>query len=515
MTALGIDLGTTYSVVAVMDADTSAEHSTTRRAGPRVLPNRDGETLTPSVVYFNGEDPVVGTPAKLAAALAPPDCVELVKRHMGDPSWRFDTAGGTTYTAEEISALILQRLSRDADSALDTPCREAVITVPAYFDDARRRATTDAGIIAGLDVLGVINEPTAAALAFGYGTARTDTLLVYDLGGGTFDVTVVRIANGEYTVLATAGDRNLGGFDFDNALMRYVDEMVQAKGGPSLLDDDLAEVALRERCEQAKRTLSALPDTVINVDAGGNCYPIEATRPRFEQLTKSLLRRTEEIVTETMADAGINPGELSSSLLVGGSTRMPMVAGMLEKVTGVRTNRSVHPDEAVALGAAIHADALVERRRAQPTGGRGPRRAEVLDVTAHSLGLIARSAETGEEINSIVIERNSPLPAQGSRRFHTLAENQPEILVVITEGEDRDPEYVTIVGSAHIPIAPSQYAVKVDVVLGYDSEGMIHVTVVDANSGESLGEFHVDRQANVDAEEVYRMRQALQNLGLR
>lgn len=515
MAALGIDLGTTYSAMAVLGP----------ASRPRVLPNADGESLTPSVVYFNGEQPVVGTPAKLAAMLAPADCIELVKRHMGDPSWRFDTAEGTSYTAEEISAMIIRKLALDSDAVLETPSREAVITVPAYFDDARRRATTDAGIIAGLDVLAVLNEPTAAALAFGYGANRQETLVVYDLGGGTFDVTVVRIAGGEYTVLATAGDRNLGGFDFDNAIMCYVDELVQAKGGVSSFDDDLTEMALRERCEQAKRSISTLPDTVVTIEIGGNSYPIEVTRPAFERITQPLLNRTREIIVEAMAEANVQAGEISGALLVGGSTRMPMVARMIEQTTGVRANRSVHPDEAVALGAAVYAGELSAARKGRGTKAVGKAelgqassavrpRAQVLDVTAHSLGVIARSAETGAEINSIVIKRNTPLPAQGKRRFHTLAENQPEILVVLTEGEDRDPEYVTIVGSAHIPVRRSRHAVKVDVVLGYDADGMIRVSVVDVDSGEALGEFHLDRQANVDAEEVYRMRQALQNLGL-
>ncbi len=355
MVAVGIDLGTTFSAVAVVDL-----------AGrPVILPSRDGEPTTPSVVYFDGEQPVVGRAARRAATVAPLECVEFVKRHIGDPAWRFETATGTPYTAEQISALILRQLADDAADALGQPCNEVVITVPAYFDDARRRATADAGRIAGLEVLRVLNEPTAAALAFGYGADREETLLVYDLGGGTLDVTVVHVSGGAYEVLATAGDRNLGGFDFDNALMVHVNAVVTAAGGPGLLDGDLVEAALRDRCEQAKRALSGLPEATVELAVDGRTYAVEITRLAFEELTRGLLRRTEEIVLEVLAESGVHRRgsgaglELETALLVGGSTRMPIVAAMLERVTGVRADRSVHPDEAVALGAALQADEIV------------------------------------------------------------------------------------------------------------------------------------------------------------
>jgi molecular chaperone DnaK len=508
--AVGIDLGTTFSAVAAVDL-----------AGrPAILANADGESTTPSVVYFEGETPVVGAAAKRAASVAPQECVEFVKRHMADPAWRFDTAGGTPYTAEQVSALILRRLAEDAGAALGQPVREAVITVPAYFDDARRRATADAGRIAGLDVLRVLNEPTAAALAFGYGADRDEDLLVYDLGGGTFDVTVVRIARGVCEVLATDGDRNLGGFDFDNALMTYVDSAVRAAGGPSLLDGDLFEAELRDRCEQTKRALSTLPEAVVRIDVDGAIFSVEVTRLTFESLTSSLLRRTEDIVTEVLADAGVRAGStvgvpagvrpLGGALLVGGSTRMPMVQAMLERVTGVRADRSVHPDEAVALGAAIQADLLT--RAADPGRPAPARQLAVHDVTSQSLGLLARSPQTGEQTNSVVIPRNTPIPSEGRRRYRTLAENQREILLVVTEGDDEDPRYVTIVGSARVAVPPRRESVAVDIVMSYDEDGMIGVAVVEAENDRHLGEFAIDRQANLDAREVDRMREALRSL---
>jgi molecular chaperone DnaK len=511
MVAVGIDLGTTFSAVAAVDL-----------AGrPVILSGADGEPTMPSVVFFDGETPVVGLAAKRAATIAPQECVEFVKRHIGDPAWRFETRDGTAYTAEQISALILRRLAAEASAALGQPITEAVITVPAYFDDARRRATADAGRIAGLDVLWVLNEPTAAALAFGYGADRDETLLVYDLGGGTCDVTAVHVAGGRCEVLATAGDRNLGGFDFDNALMLYVNESVRAAGGPNLLDGDLYEAELRERCEHAKRTVSTLPEAAVRLDVDGTGYAAEITRLTFESLTASLLRRTEEIVQEVLAESGVaRAGQpagrrgvppLSTALLVGGSTRMPMVAAMLERVTGVRADRSVHPDEAVALGAALQADAITRTRGvAQP--GTSRRAVTIHDVTSQSLGVVARSNTTGEQANSVVIGRNTPIPCQGRRRFRTLAENQREILLVVTEGDDDDVRYVTVVGSARIPIAPRAASVAIDVIMSYDQEGMIHVDVVEAETERHLGEFEIDRQANLDAREVERMREALRSL---
>lgn len=537
MPAIGIDLGTTYSAAAIVDdapslAMLASDGASIAKLTARVIPNAAGEFTTPSVVYFDVEQPVVGAAAKLAATIAPADCIDLVKRHMGDPSWRFVTSAGTTYTAEQVSALILRRLMVDAQAALGEPCHEAVITVPAYFDDVRRRATANAGVIAGFDVLRILNEPTAAALAFGHrsSTVGDRTLLVYDLGGGTFDVTVVRLAGDEFHVLATAGDRNLGGFDFDNVLMLHVDEQVKAAGGPSSLDGEHAEAVLRDRCEQAKRALSTLPDVVVTVDGphANRPYHVPVTRALFEQLAVPLLRSTEEITRDVLGEASIARKDLTAALLVGGSTRMPMVGDMLSRVAGVRVDRSVHPDQAVALGAAICAAELAAARRG---GGEKRRRPNLVhDVTAHSLGVIARSGETGSEINSVVIRRNTPIPARGSRRFHTLAENQAEILVVVTEGDDEDPAYVTVVGSARIPVPRSSGTIEriVEVVLGYTEEGLIEVSVVDAGETsddpgsslepaegatlQALGHFTIDRQSAVDAGEVARMREALNAL---
>jgi molecular chaperone DnaK len=292
--------------------------------------------------------------------------------------------------------------------------------------------------------------------------------------------------------------------------MRHVDECVRAAGGPALLDGEMLEAELRDRCEQAKRALSTLPDTVVRVTAGGQQYDVEVNRLTFESLTRALLRRTEEIVTEVLADSG--DARIGAALLVGGSTRMPMVPAMIERVTGVRADRSVHPDEAVALGAAIQADALA-RRDSPPRTGRGP--VDVLDVTSQSLGLLARSTATGRQTNSIVIPRNTPIPCEGRRRYRTLAENQREILLEVTEGDDEDPRYVTIVGSAWVAIPPRPESLLIDIVMSYDEDGMIGVSVVEAESDRPIGEFGIDRQANLDEQEVDRMREALRVLHTR
>jgi len=340
--AVGIDLGTTYSAVAIL-RDTGE---------PEVLPNRDGENITPSVVLFQAfdgrDDPLVGTMAKHSAASAPEDVVQFVKRNMGESAWRFNSTSGTAYAAEEVSAIILRRLKEDAELALGEPVTDAVITVPAYFDDARRTATRHAGKIAGLNVLRVLNEPTAAALSFGLDTSAEGTVLVYDLGGGTFDVTLMRISAGEFDVLGTDGDRNLGGFDFDNRLIEYIAAKVEEQGGPDLLDDNAQVVALREKAEMAKRSLTTVATTTVHVSADGRPFRVAVERSEFERITADLVNRTRDLTQHVLEEAGVSWGQVDHVLLVGGSTRMPMIRSLVEKLAGKAADRSVHPDEAVS-----------------------------------------------------------------------------------------------------------------------------------------------------------------------
>lgn len=495
---VGIDLGTTYSAVAVLRAD----------GEPEILPNRDGDDITPSVVLFQSfdgrDEPLVGSMAKHSAAGSPDDVVQFVKRHMGDAAWRFDSSSGASYTAEEVSGVILRRLKEDAELALGEPVTDAVITVPAYFDDARRTATRHAGRIAGLTVRRVLNEPTAAALSFGLDTAEEGTVLVYDLGGGTFDVTLLRIRGGTFDVLGTDGDRNLGGFDFDNRLMEHLAEQVQAQGGPDLLDDPAQTAALREKAEMAKRSLTTVAQTTVHVSAGGRPYRVLVERATFERLTADLLSRTEDLTELVLDEAGVTWHEVDHVLLVGGSTRMPMVRALVERLAGRPADRRVHPDEAVALGAAVQAameDSTASGAELALVGGEVP---VVADVTSQSLGVLQVDAGTGRDVNTIVIPRNSKVPATCSVGGATVQDQQATIRVQVMQGDDEDPQFVVEIGSKEIPIPPYPKGAPVRVTYAYDIDQTVFVELTDLTSGRSLGTFEVDRLANLSDDELQR-----------
>jgi molecular chaperone DnaK len=492
---IGIDLGTTFSAVAaVNDLDQ-----------PEVLINRDGESTTPSVVLFQGDEPLVGTMAKRAATTAPLDVVEFVKRAMGDSSWRFDTTGGRSYRPEEVSALIVKRLKEDAEQALGGAITEAVITVPAYFDDAQRQATRDAGTIAGLDVLRVVNEPTAAALAYGLSTGFNGTVLVYDLGGGTFDVTVLRISNGTFDIVATGGDRNLGGFQWDGELMALLNERHQAAGGPDLLDGGELEAGLRERAVLAKHSLSSVERARVVLGAGSSVTTLEVTRSDFEEATSGLLSRTRELAEMVRDDAGMSWSDIDRVLLVGGSTRMPMVRAMAESVIARPIERRIHPDEIVALGAAVQAR-LVEADRGTAADLKvNDHRVEIGDVTSHGLGTFAINADSGRRENSVIIPHNTKIPAKRPGYFSTVRDNQTEIDVEVTVGDDDDPEYVrNVTGDKplRVRIPPYPAGAPIEIVYAYDIDQTVFVEVKDLTSGNLLGTFEVTDIANMSRAEV-------------
>lgn len=496
MRAVGIDLGTTYSAVAVL-----------RQTGdPEILPNRDGEDITPSVVLIQAvgdeDEPLVGTMAKHSAAGAPDDVVQFVKRHMGDPSWRFDSMSGGSYNAEEVSAIILKRLKEDAELALGEPVLDAVITVPAYFDDARRTATKHAGKIAGLNVLRVLNEPTAAALSFGLDAAAEGTVLVYDLGGGTFDVTLMRISNGEFEVLGTDGDRNLGGFDFDNRLIEYLAHTVEAQGGPDLLSDPAHVAVLREKAEMAKRSLTTVATTTVHVSVEGRPYRIQVERAEFERMTADLLRRTEDLTEMVLEEAGLAWPQVDHVLLVGGSTRMPMVRALVERLAGKQAARSVHADEAVALGAAIQAAVEQSSSAGADLALLDNKPLVVADVTSHSLGVITVEDDLRTKVNTIVIPRNTKIPSKLSQDLQTIQSNQTTLDVEVTQGDDSNPDYVVVVGSKSIPIPPYPAGSPVRVTYAYDIDQTIFVELTDLTTNESLGTFEVDRLANLSDDQL-------------
>lgn len=506
--AVGIDLGTTYSSVAIMRPE----------GRPSTIINREGETLTPSVVLFADDDQVlVGSTARRAAATMPADCAQFVKRQMGDPHWRFVDSRGREYRAEEVSALLLRRLAEDAELSLGEPVRDVVITVPAYFDDARRRATLDAGEIAGLRVLRLINEPTAAAIAYGLDAARpagftpgraTGNIFVYDLGGGTFDVTVMRVRAGDFDVIATDGDRNLGGFDFDNALMRFVADRVIDEGGPDLHDVLLLEADLRDKCELAKRQLTTVDQASIFITAAEQNFRIQVTRAQFEQMARPLLDRTEITACGVLDDAGLTWADIDHVLLVGGSTRMRMVREMIQRISGKQPVTGVNPDEAVALGAAVVAEATAAQA-AEATGtATSLARIAVRDVTSQSLGIIAVDKEVRQ--NTIVIPRNTRIPAKYDRIYYTVEFDQRAVEVEVTEGEDEDLAYVTVLGARPIPLTPGlPRNSPLKVTMSYDIDGVIHVELFDVTNRTPLGEFELDRPYNLDKTEVDMMRTEL------
>ncbi|OIV36565.1 molecular chaperone DnaK [Mangrovactinospora gilvigrisea] len=549
--AVGIDLGTTYSAVAVTD----------RLGTPEILRNREGENITPSVVLFQGGSVVVGTQAKRSAATAPEHVVQFVKRRIGEPGVVYSADDGTDYRAEEISALILKRLKEDAELVLGEEVDRAVITVPAYFDDARRVATRDAGRIAGLEVLRVINEPTAAALAYGLDAEPGEspgTILVFDLGGGTFDVTVMRIEDGEFEVLATDGDRNLGGYDWDNALMSHLNTQFMEAGGPDLLEDDRATAELRDKAEIAKRTLSLAPQAVVALSADGHHEQLRITRETFEQITKHLLDQC-EILAESVVrvGAGLDWSGIDKVLLVGGSTRMPMVVDLVARLSGKESERGVEQDEVVALGAALvaldeevrgkeaerkataqaaqaapgaddtptltgtqdvssNADASdtldlpqtpVPLTKAAPGSGlarlTGGKVTGFKDVTSQALGVVATDEEDHtREYNVVVIPKNTTLPAKKSETLNTLYDNQTRLRVQVTEGEDDDLEYVAILGESTLEIPPHPKGAPLDITYSYDLDGIVHVEVRDVTEDRFLGEFEIERTANLADEEI-------------
>jgi molecular chaperone DnaK len=482
---IGIDLGTTYSAVAfVNDVGT-----------PEILPNRDSERLTPSVVWFQGDEVVVGAQARRSAATAPESVVQFVKRQMGNGTWRFEAETGRSYRPEEVSSLILRRLAEDAELALGEPIGPVVITVPAYFDDAQRQATRDAGTMAGLAVHQVLNEPTSAAVAYGLGSREQGKVLVYDLGGGTFDVTLLRIEGETFESIATHGDPHLGGFDWDNLLIEWLNQEFQAQGGPSLSEDPRLLADLRDKAESLKRNLTIRDTGAVFLSAGGVNAKITVTRSKFEELTQHLLNRTETTLDLVMDDAGLNYADVDRVILVGGSTKMPMVKDLVKRVTGHEPQRGVNPDEVVALGAAIVASMVALK---------SPTDIAIKDVTAHSLGVIALSEDESHLMNFVVLPRNTRIPSHGTQHLITVEDQQTALEIKITEGEGAEVDYVKVVGQSMLRIPAYPRGAPVQVNIGYDIDGLIEVSVYDATANQEVGRFEIDRQSNMDRGEVER-----------
>lgn len=495
---VGIDLGTTFSAIAYVDENNI----------PQIIPNIEGNRTTPSVVMFDGDDVCVGEQAKVNSITDPYNVCQLIKRQMGDSRFKFESESGKVFSPEDISAMILKSLKISAEQALNQKITDAVITVPAYFNDAQRKATQDAGKIAGLNVLSVINEPTAAAIAFcNSGEKQQQKVMVFDLGGGTFDVTIINISSDEtINILATNGHKNLGGFDFDNEIIKMVVNEFEDQHDIDLYDDDVAMQDLRGRAELAKKTLSTRAKATISIMSSGKLVKMEITKEDFNLRIKNILNNAKTIMEIAIEDANLEWSDLDKIILVGGSTRVPAVQEMIKEASGITPSHDVHPDEAVALGAACFANSLgdVEQVALGEAPQEAPKEApapiKVTDVNSHSLGIITVDNEV--EANLIILERNSRIPTKAEKVVYTNVDNQENVLMRVTEGEDEDVDYVTIVGVAELKLPPRPAGMPLRIVMEYDINGIIHITVIDEDANESLGEMTLDRRSNLSEKQI-------------
>ena len=464
---IGIDLGTTNSCVAVMEG-----------GKPTVIANTEGARTTPSVVAFTktGER-LVGEPAKRQAVTNAEKTISSIKRDMGTDRGR--TIDGKKYSPQQISAMILQKLKADAESYLGEKVTEAVITVPAYFNDAQRQATKDAGKIAGLDVKRIINEPTAAALAYGLDNEKEQKIMVYDLGGGTFDVSIIEIGDGVIEVLSTAGDNRLGGDDFDNVITQYMLDDFKAKEGVDLSTDKMAMQRFKEAAEKAKKELSSSTTTNINLPfitataEGPKHFEMNLTRAKFNELTAHLVERTATPVSKALNDAGLNASELSKVLLVGGSTRIPAVQDKVKQLTGKEPFKGINPDECVAIGASIQGGKLA--------GDAGAGDILLLDVTPLSL-----SIETMGGVATKLIERNTTIPTKKSQIFSTAEDNQTAVDIHVVQGERQFARDNKTLGQFRLDgIPPARRGVpQIEVTFDIDANGIVNVSAKDLGTGK-------------------------------
>ena len=464
---IGIDLGTTNSCVAVMEG-----------GEPVVIANSEGARTTPSVVGFTKTgDRLVGQVAKRQAVTNAEKTISSIKRHMGtDYKVAIDDK---QYSPQQISAMVLQKLKADAEGYLGEKVTEAVITVPAYFNDAQRQATKDAGKIAGLDVKRIINEPTAAALAYGLDNEKEQKIMVYDLGGGTFDVSIIEIGDGVIEVLSTNGDTHLGGDDFDNAITQYMLDDFKAKEGVDLSTDTMALQRLKVAAEQAKKELSSAMQTNINLPyitataEGPKHFDMTLTRAKFDELTHDLVEKTAEPVKNALSDAGLTASELSKVLLVGGSTRIPAVQDKVKQLTGHEPNKSLNPDECVAIGASIQGGKLA--------GDAGAGDILLLDVTPLSL-----SIETMGGIATRLIERNTTIPTKKSQIFSTAADNQTAVDINVVQGERQFAKDNKSLGQFRLDgIPPARRGVpQIEVTFDIDANGIVNVSAKDLGTGK-------------------------------
>jgi molecular chaperone DnaK len=463
---LGIDLGTTNSAFAVMEG-----------GDPEIIVNGEGDRTTPSVVAFDDGERLIGKPAKNQAVQNPDETVASIKRHMGEEDYSVEL-DGEEYTPEQISAMILQKIKRDAEEYLGQDVEKAVITVPAYFNDRQRQATKDAGEIAGFEVERIVNEPTAASMAYGLDEDQDQTVLVYDLGGGTFDVSILDLGAGVYEVVATNGDNDLGGDDWDHAIIDYLADNFENDHGIDLREDRQALQRLKDAAEEAKIELSSRKETTINLpfvtatDSGPVHLEDDLTRAKFESLTEDLIERTVGPTEQALEDAGLDKDDIDEVILVGGSTRMPQVQEKVEELVGQEPKKNVNPDEAVALGAAVQGGVLS---------------GEVDDIVLVDVTPLSLGIEVKGGLFERLIEKNTAIPTTASKVFTTAADNQTNVQIRVFQGEREIADENEFLGDFHlsgIPPAPAGTP-EIEVTFEIDADGIVNVEAEDKGSGNA------------------------------
>lgn len=495
---IGIDLGTTFSVGSWVD-----EHGDVH-----VAPSRDGGNTTPSVVEFDGDNIIVGKAAKASAEAQSDSVVQFVKRQMGNGKYRYYAPDDSEYTAEEISAMILKRVKADCEAAIGSPVSDAVITVPAYFDSAQRQATVNAGIIAGLNVIAIINEPTAAAFAYTRGKEnQAQTVMVYDIGGGTFDVTILRIIpGGEIQVLASDGVKRLGGIDFDNALINYASTKIKEDTGIDILEDDNAMQTLRAKCEQAKIALSSASEATISMTIQQKQVNVVVTKEKFEELTHRYVEMTEDPIDTVLSESGLSPSDLDKVLLVGGSSRIPAIRDFIFRKLHITPSAELNPDEVVSIGAAYYGAKKqnpsfvpAETNASSPSE---PAKPPIHDVLAHGLGIISWNSDVGRFANKVIVPRNTPLPVADGHVFSSMVDNQEIAALRVTEGDEDDIDYVRIIGQEEVALRPHPKGSPIAIEMAADENGIISVRALDLLDKVVLKQFRLNAKETMSPEKL-------------
>jgi len=499
---VGIDLGTTFSALAILNAI----------GKPEIIPNVDGERLTPSAIFFDEENADlirIGIEAINSRHLNAQRSVRWIKRHMGDANY-CKKIDGKNWTPVDLSGLILKKLKQDS-SVEHGEIQDAVISVPAHFDEIRRKATMDAGKKAGLNVIGIVNEPVAAALYYATTRAITGKVLVYDLGGGTFDVTIMDVKGPQMNIVCSQGDHALGGVDFDKEILRMLEQHYQDKFNAKLLNSDEDRAKYEDEAEDIKKTLSRRDVAKKMLYGPEGSMRAEITRDMFEQAISSLMARTDILVEVALEEASAKPSDIDKVLLVGGSTRMPIVQQRLEKMFGFAPETAVNVDECVALGAAIHAGLTTIREKpdAVPVGiASGLKDINLTDVCNHSYGTICAPVdkETGKRVvqNRIILKKNTPLPCEVSQTFYTVSKGQTEVEVTITQGEDSAVEYVNKIAMHKLELPPDRPAeCPIKVTYSYDVNQRMHCKFEDVESGKALAvELSLNKNGEMSEEDL-------------